>query len=284
MEAPQSAGQMLARAREFLQRRGLSEARLDAEILVAHALSLTRLKLFLQLDRPVNDVEVARARELLVRRGKREPVAYITGVREFYGRAFAVDRNVLVPRPETELVVDLARQRAKERGSFARVADIGTGSGCLAITLAHELAVPRVHAVDISASALGVARANAAALAATVEFVEGDGPEALRGAAPFDLLVSNPPYIAAEERATLAADVRDFEPALALFTPPGDAEHWLRRLCDACVEMLAPGGLALIELGIGQAPAALRVAGERALAARTHKDYGGVERVLELAR
>src|SRR5262245_2610659 len=131
MAAPTTAGDMLGLAREFLVRKGASEARLSAELLVAHALGLDRLHLFLQLDRPVSEGEVARARDLLVRRGRGEPVAYITGRREFYGRAFEVDPNVLIPRPETELIVDLVRARAKPG---ARIADIGTGSGCLAVT------------------------------------------------------------------------------------------------------------------------------------------------------
>lgn len=283
MEAPRTAGEMLARARDFLTRKGTGEPRLEAELLVARALGLSRLQLFLQLDRPIVESEIVAARELLVRRGKREPVAYITGTREFYGRAFRVDRAVLVPRPETELLIDLARERAKTR-TFERIADIGTGSGNLAITLALEFPSARVHAVDLSAAALAVARANAFGLAAQVEFVEGDGPEALRAAGPFDLLVSNPPYIDAADADTLEPDVRDFEPALALFTPPDDRDVWLRRLCEAALKQLTPSGVALIELGLGQAERALPIAAQAQLVARTHKDYGGIERVLELSR
>ncbi|MCC7015087.1 MAG: peptide chain release factor N(5)-glutamine methyltransferase [Planctomycetes bacterium] len=283
MDAPRTAGEMLARAREFLTRKGTGEPRLEAELLVASALGLSRLQLFLQLDRPVSEAELAAARALLGRRGKFEPVAYITGAREFYGRPFRVDSNVLVPRPETELIVDLARERAKTR-SFERIADVGTGSGCLAISLALECSAARVCAVDISAGALGVARANAEALGARVDFVEGDGPEALAFAAPFDLLVSNPPYIDPAQRASLAIDVREFEPALALFTPEHDREVWLRRLSTATRELVAPEGLVLIELGLGQAPRALEIARDAGWIARLHKDFGGIERVLELSR
>jgi release factor glutamine methyltransferase len=285
MEAPRTAGEMLARAKEFLARKGVEPARLDAELLVAHVLGLTRLALYLQLDRPVNEGEIAAARELLVRRGKREPVAYILGAREFYGRRFAVDRRVLIPRPETELVVDIARERAKERGgSLARFADVGTGSGCLAVTLALELPGSRGVAVDVSADALEVARANAKSLGAEIELVHGDGPEALFDRAPFDLVVSNPPYVDPRERGSLAPEVADHEPAGALFTPDADPEHWSRRLSDAAPRLLAPDGRMLIELGIGQAEGALRIARERGLEARTHRDYEGVERVLELSR
>lgn len=278
---PRTAREMLARAREFLARKGATEARLDAELLVAHALGLKRLPLFLDLERPVNGAEVARARELLMRRGKREPVAYITGSREFYGLEFEVDASVLIPRPETELLIDLARERTQ---SGARVADVGTGSGCIAITLARWLESASVHAVDISAAALDVARRNAQRLGARVEFVEGDGPRALASSAPFDALISNPPYVARAETATLEPEVRDWEPELALFLPDGDAEHWLRRLLDEGVPLLAADGVLLVELGRGQAPTALRLAHERGLQARTHRDLAGVERVLEARR
>ncbi len=278
-ESPRTAGEMLARAREFLARKGTAEPRLEAELLVAHALGLSRLQLFLRLDQPVVDAEVARARELLVRRGKHEPVAYITGSREFYGRSFRVGSGVLVPRPETELLVDLARERAKGREGV-RIADIGTGSGCIAITLALEVPSASVTALDISPRALEVARANAATLGAAVEFVEGDGPEALAAAPRFDLVVSNPPYIEPQERASLAPDVRDHEPELALFTPRGDPEHWLRRLLAAGMALLAPGGALLVELGHRQGPRALALAAQHD--ARLHKDFAGIERVLEV--
>lgn len=274
---------MLARAREFLTRKATDAPRLEAELLVAHSLGLDRLQLFLQLDRPITAVELAKARELLLRRGKHEPVAYITGRREFYGRSFAVGRGVLVPRPETELIVDLARS-LHAQSPRASVLDIGAGSGCLAITLALELSAPRVVAVDISPAALTVARSNAAALAAQVEFLLGDGPEALGAAEPFELLVSNPPYIDPSEAASLAPDVRDWEPSEALFTPAGDPDHWLVRLNRAAAERLSADGVALIELGHQQAPRALELALAAGLRARTHRDYGGVERVLELRR
>lgn len=274
---------MLAKAREFLTRKSTDSPRLEAELLVAHALGLARLDLFLQFERPVLAAEVALARELLVRRGRREPVAYITGAREFYGRPFRVSRAVLVPRPETELIVDLARA-AHRSSPVCSVLDIGTGSGCLAITLAHELGCARVTAVELSTAALEVARDNASRLQAQVEFVCGDGPEALGSREPFDLIVANPPYIDPLEATTLAADVRDWEPALALFTPPHDPEHWLRRLCGAALERLSQAGLGLVELGHRQAPRALEIARAAGLVARAHRDWGGIERVLEVRR
>jgi release factor glutamine methyltransferase len=278
---PATAGEMLALAREFLARKELPEARLDAELLVAHALGQDRLHLFLALDRPVTAREVESARELLVRRARREPTAHLTGRREFYGRPFAVTRDVLVPRPESELLVDRARALSAGRGGL-RAADVGTGSGCLAITLALELEAARVAAVDVSAAALAVARANAERLGAQVDWREGDGPPALRDLAPFDLVLCNPPYVLPAEAAALAPEVREHEPALALFLPEGAPEHWLLRLLDEAVPLLAPAGALLVELGASQAPRALALARERGHDARTQRDLSGIERVLEL--
>ena len=283
-EGPRTAREMLARAREFLARKGVDEARLEAELLVAHALGLDRLRLFLELDRPVEAQEVSRARELLVRRGRGEPTAYLTGVREFYGRSFHVRPGVLVPRPETELVVDLARERlAGRRG--ARVLDVGTGSGCLAVTLALELDAPEVVAVDVSPAAVEVARENAARLGARVELRVGDALAPLGPPEPgaaFDLVVSNPPYVAREHAADLPREVREHEPAEALLAPPGDPDHWALRLLAEAGPRLRPGGTLLVELGFDQAP---RLAARPGLAGagelRWHADLAGVTRVLE---
>ncbi len=278
---PRSAGDMLALAREFLSRKGLPQARLEAELLVAHSLGLDRLHLYLGLDRPVTAAEVERARELLVRRGRREPTAYITGRREFYGRSFAVSREVLIPRPESELLVDLGRQLCASREGL-RVGDVGTGSGCLAITLALELARARVSGVDVSAGALACARANAEELGAAVELVAGDGAAGLGAAADFDLIVSNPPYVRPDELEGLEPEVRDWEPRQALLLPEGDPGYWLRRLLDESPPRMAAAGRLLIELGAAQAKLALELAAERGLRARLQRDLAGLPRVLEV--
>ena len=272
---------MLARGREFLAKKGVEEARLEAELLVAHALGLDRLQLFLALDRPLQREEIVRGRELLARRAKHEPTAYLTGRREFYGREFHVGPGVLVPRPETELLVDLARARLAHAVA-PRIADVGTGSGCIAVTLALELPGSRVHAVELVPRALEYARANAERLGAGVEFVLGDGPEALRASGPFELLVSNPPYVDPAARAGLAPEVRDYEPAEALFAPAGEPDHWARRLIAACASSLVPGGALLIELGHDQGA---RLAGWSELTGRVfrvHRDFEQLERVLEV--
>jgi release factor glutamine methyltransferase len=277
---------MLRMAREFLARKELDEARLEAELLVAHALGLDRLGLFLQLDRPVTPEEVDAARDLLVRRGRREPVAYIVGRREFYGRDFEVGPGVLVPRPETELLVDLAREEAAARPAGAPLAvfDLGTGSGCIAITLALELEGAEVTAVDLSEEAVRRARANAERLGARIEVVAGDGLEVLGLRGPVDLVVSNPPYVTREERDSLAPEVRDHEPELALFAPAGDPDHWVRRLVQSAPEALRPGGVLLVELGAEQGERALALAREAGLEADLVADLARIPRVLRARR
>jgi len=281
-ERPRNVGEMLERARAFLERKGVEEARLDADLLVAHALEVDRLHLLLKLEEPVAEEELVRARGLLQRRAATEPVAYITGAREFYGRAFGVRSGVLIPRPETELIVDLARDHLADREHAPRILDIGTGSGCLAITLALEVPTATVHAVDVSSEALEVARANATSLGAEVTWTESDGLQAAKDGAPWDLIVCNPPYIDPAGREALAPEVRDHEPACALFAPEGDEHYWVRSLADGARGWLQRGGLMLVELGYGQGPAALDLGRQADAEARVEQDLAGIPRVLVL--
>jgi release factor glutamine methyltransferase len=229
----------------YLGEHGSSSARLDSELLCAMALGLGRLDLYLQFDRPLDEHELTAIRELVRRRGKGEPVAYITGSREFYGRSYTVTPDVLVPRPETETLVEraLAALRVGADGRTradgpvhdaegapvggppsvdepariaepARVADLGTGTGCIAITLAAQTPGIEVIATDLSAAALEVARANAERLDAAVMFLECSWADSLAG--HFDLIVSNPPYVTTDELESVDRDVRDFEPHTAL--------------------------------------------------------------------
>ena len=199
----------------YLGDHGSTSARLDSELLCAHALGLRRIDLYLQFDRPLDEAELTSIRELIRRRGKGEPVAYITGTREFYGRPFTVTPDVLVPRPDTETLIQRAVAFLRARtGAELRVADLGTGSGCIAITLAAELPGMRAIATEVSPAALDVARANAEALAIDVSFIECSWADALEGT--FDLIVSNPPYVTTDELAAVDRDVRDFEPRGAL--------------------------------------------------------------------
>jgi len=269
-------------ARAFLERKGCEEARLEAELLVASALSTDRLGLFMNLERPVEGSEIDAARDLLVRRGRREPVAYITGLREFYGRDFRVTRDVLIPRPETELLVDLARAWAAARGTESQlsVLDMGTGSGCLAVTLALELPQAKVVAVDAFEPTLAVAQDNATRLGAEVDLRLGDGFGSLDES--FDLIVCNPPYVDPGDLEGLAPEVRDFEPHPALFAPAGDPDHWVRQVVESLPRLSARPGLALVELGLGQAERVLRIARDAGFDADLEPDLSGIERVLQI--
>jgi release factor glutamine methyltransferase len=291
--APRTAGEVLDRSRRFLEQRGLKEARREAELLVADALGLDRLGLYLALDRPVDGAELGAAREAVLRRSKGEPVAYILGRREFYGRSFQVGPAVLVPRPETELLVDRARELVEDLVVAGveepRVADLGTGSGCIAITLALECPSVRVLAIDLSPEACAVAAANAKALEVEPErfgLRQGDAFERLAELAPggVDLLLSNPPYVDRNAGPELAADVRAHEPDLALFAPDGDPDHWARRLLEQRGQLLAPGGRALVELGYDQAARLEPLGRELGVELQVHPDLEGVPRLLEFGR
>lgn len=280
---------MLALARTFLERKDLGEARLESDLLVAYALGLDRLGLYMRLDQPIQGSEIDRARDLLVRRGRREPTAYIVGRREFYARDFLIGPGALVPRPETELLVDLAREWAASHAGSPRVVDVGTGSGCLAATIALEIEGASVYGIDLSEEALDWARKNADALAAPVEWRHGDGFEVLDTLAsesgPFDVIVSNPPYVETTERDDLAPEVREHEPALALYAPPDDPDFWVRGLVERVTRCLTPGGVLLVELGHLQGERVLELARSAEVGtADLCEDLAGIPRVLRVVR
>ena len=286
---PADAREMLRMAQDFLERKGVEEARLDAELLVGHALGLDRLQLYCELERPISSHELDLARDLLVRRGRREPTAYVTNRREFYGRDFVVRSGVLIPRPETELLVDRARELVGERGGEVSIADMGTGSGCLAVTLALELGEARVWGTDISLEAVELARENAERLEAEVDFRVADGVEGLRAivaerGAALDLIVCNPPYIEPSEADDLAPEVREYEPEVALFAPEGEPDHWVLQLLECGEELLAKNGSLLVELGHRQGARVLERASAGGWSASLYRDLGGVERVFEARR
>jgi release factor glutamine methyltransferase len=271
---------MLAWMTEDLAGRGVDGARLDAELLLAHALGGERLDLYLDLDRPLGEPELASVRALVVRRRQREPVAYILGRREFWGRRLQVTPDVLVPRPETELLVELGLARVGE--GARRILDLCTGSGAVAIALACERPDSSVDATDMSEAALAVARANAAAHAvdARVAFHAGDLFAALPKMRPYALVTANPPYIREGDWGSLPPDVREHEPRLALVAGPEGVEVHVRIAREA-PRWLAPGGSLLVEVGVGQAStvaALFRDAGFAQVAA--HRDLAGIERVV----
>jgi release factor glutamine methyltransferase len=235
---------LLAWTQDFFAKKGVDAPRLTAELLLAHSLSCDRVRLYLDFDKPLGDPELRRYRELVRRRADGEPTAYLLGRREFYGRPFRVDARVLVPRPETELLVEAALAALPPGG---RALDLGTGSGCVAISLALERAGARVLATDVSEEALAVARENAAALAAEVEWASGDLWAAVHaGAGPFDVIASNPPYIPTKELAGLSREVRR-EPCSAL-DGGADGLAVLRRIVAGAPARLRPGGTLCLEM------------------------------------
>jgi release factor glutamine methyltransferase len=277
-------------AQDFAQL-GVSSPRLDAELLLSHALGCDRVRLYMDMPRPLDAAELAAVKALVVRRRKREPVAYILGRREFYRRSFEVGRDVLIPRPETEVLVDRALDAlpAGDDGSgeaAGRALDLCTGSGAIAITLALERPGLEVDATDISESALAVARRNAEQLAAgeRVRFFAGDLFAAVRDRGPYALVVANPPYVGEAEWPSLAPEL-SHEPRGALLAGH-DGLSVLKRLCAEVADFLAPGGAALFELGAGQATAvrALLAADARLADVQAHKDLAGVERIVQARR
>jgi len=270
--------EVLRRSTGYLEQHGSPTPRLDAELLLAHGLGLSRIELYTQYQRPLDDDELAACRELVRRRGLREPVAYVIGSWGFRGLDLAVDARVLVPRPETELLVDrcLELLDGVER---PRVIDVGTGSGAIALSLKSERPDAEVVACDISQDALDVAAANAARLGLDVELhisdllaqVPGDG---------FRLVVSNPPYVSEREMADLEPEVAEHEPRLATVAGPDGFEIYRRLLPEAAGRLVDGGSLAL-ECGGGQAPA---LVAELAAAgygqAGIDPDLAGIERVV----
>ena len=263
--------------------RGLDSPRLDAELLVADALGIDRVRLYMDLDRPLLPAELHQVRERIARRRAREPVAYILGRREFFGRAFEVGPSVLVPRPDTELLVERALELL-DAPAAGPVLDLCTGSGAIAVTLACERPALRVDATDLSASALATARANAGAhgVADRVALLEGDlyAPVAERR---YALITANPPYIAEAVLATLQPEVSQHEPRLAL-AGGGDGLDVIRRIVAGADARLAEGGVLLCEIGSDQAERARALAAGAGLSARTHRDLAGHERLVELTR
>jgi release factor glutamine methyltransferase len=258
--------------------RGLATPRLDAELIVAQILGLPRIQLYVQSDRPLSVTELGDIRALIKRRQAGESVAYLVGKKEFWGLELAVDARVLVPRPDTETLIEEALARL-EGVEAPRLADVGTGSGALAVTLAKLRPDAVVFASDISAGALEVARANAERLGVAVTFLEGDLAAPLLPHAPFRLIVANLPYIPFADLAGLPPEVRA-EPALAL-DGGADGLDLVRELIAAAPALLAVGGALALEIGAGQAAATSRLLADAGLVEiAVRPDLAGVERVV----
>jgi len=247
---------------------------LENRILLCHATGLSRVQLITQAERPLLDAEAARLAALVKRRLDGEPIAYIVGRREFFGLDFEVSDAVLIPRPDTELIVELALERLPGGG---RMLDMGTGSGAIAVAAAHTRPDARVTALDVSDAALDVARRNATANGAQVRFLRSDWFGALQADERFELIASNPPYIAAGDEHLSQGDLR-FEPVSAL-TDHADGLSALRTIIDGSPRHLEPGGWLLLEHGYDQAAAVRTLLAERGFTeVQSWRDLAGIER------
>ena len=276
-------GSLVKWATDDFKTRGIETPRLDAELLVAHALKIDRMRVILDGARELLGHELSALRDLVKRRRAFEPIAYLRGEREFYGLNFRVDKRVLVPRPDTETLVDVALARSAHVSMAMRQLDLCTGSGCVAIAMARQRPTAQVFASDISVDALAVARENALRLGAyNVAFEKGDlfARATLRAGPRYDVVTANPPYIPTADLATLMPDVRDHEPHLAL-DGGEDGLALVRRIVQEAPQHLTKGGLLAIEVGAFEAPAAAALLVERGFHdVRIERDIARIERVV----
>nr|WP_320048953.1 peptide chain release factor N(5)-glutamine methyltransferase [uncultured Desulfuromonas sp.] len=266
---------------DYLKEKGVDSPRLDAELLIGEALHKDRVGLYLCYDQPLQPEELALIRQLVARRAKREPLQYIVGHTEFWSLPFKVAPGVLIPRGDTEVLVEEALRLLEEQPCIGQtVLDVGTGSGAIAVALAHSCPELQVEAVDVQPEALTQAQANAElnGVAERVVFRQQDMAELSGGR--YRLVVSNPPYIREDEMAGLMPEVRDHEPAVALQAGV-DGLDCYRLLCQQAVSLLLPGGWLLVEVGAGQADEVAQLMTGHGLAAIfKREDYNGIARVV----
>jgi release factor glutamine methyltransferase len=273
--APNTLGQVLRLSTEHLAAKGSETPRLDAELLLARATGLERIELYMAFDRPLSTAELERARELVGRRARREPLQYVLGEWGFRRLVLTVDRRALIPRPETEILV--GRALALSAGSETpRVLDVGTGTGAIALAIADEHPGALVTAIDSSADALALAVENASRTGLEVQFATHDLFAGLP-AGPWDLVVSNPPYVDAADLASLQPEVRDWEPRAAL-----SADGAVEAVARGSVRVLSTGGALALEVGEGQAAQTAAFLAELGFGdVRVTPDLNGIDRVVE---
>jgi release factor glutamine methyltransferase len=279
-------GRLLTWTSDYLKQHGADSPRLDAEVLLAHARGCKRIELYTAFDEPANDDMRARFRELVKERAEGKPVAYLVGRREFYSMEFRVTPDVLIPRPETELLVVRLLDIAKERGpnESLTIADVGTGSGVIAVAAAKWLPSARVTAIERNSKALDVARGNATrhGVADRIEWVQSDLLSAVAAEIKFDIVASNPPYVSETEFERLSKSVKDFEPYEALVAGSQGTEV-IERLIPQAAERLKPGGWLLFEVSlmIEAAARAMLEADARFTVQATVKDLAQQPRVVQ---
>jgi release factor glutamine methyltransferase len=265
--------EIIKRTTGFFEQKGIESARLNAELLIGHALGLKRMQLYMQFERPLAEAELEKIRPLVKRRGSREPLQYILGETDFFGLKLKVDRRALIPRPETERLIELVTQKLVSPPSG--VLDLGTGSGAIALALAKTWPETVVTAVDKSGDALALARENAAAcgLSERVKLIQSDWFAGVPAGERFPLIIANPPYLSDEEMAAAAPEVKDFEPRSALASGNNGAAD-LERIIRGARAFLAPGALLACETGIAQHAALAALA--------TAEGYARVESLRDL--
>jgi release factor glutamine methyltransferase len=276
----------------FFTKKGVDQPRLSAELLLSHVLGIARIQLYTGYDRVVGEKHLAQFRDLVRRAGEQEPIAYLTGKACFFSLEFTVNRDVLIPRPDTETLVENVLQTARHQPGLEapRVLDLCTGSGCIAATIAKNLKASMVVAIDISEKAAAIARQNIEQLGLTdrVSIEVGDLFDPIKtmvDARPFDLIVANPPYIASDQLPRLDKSVRDYEPMLALDGgPDGLTIH--RRILTKATDHLPPGGRLFLEIAFDQGTTAKEMAAsfDAYTDIRILKDFGGRDRVLTLQK
>lgn len=283
MTAPAAAPvllEILNKTSEYFRQKGIQSHRLEAQLLLGHVLGMKRLDLYMNFDRPLDETELTRYRELVRRRGAREPLQHLVGETPFRELVLASDRRALIPRQETELIVDLVRKALKP-GRENRVLDVGVGAGPIILSLLKELPGNAVWGVDASEEALSLARENAARNGLPADrLLRSDLFEALPADLRFDCIVSNPPYVGECELPSLQPEVRDYDPRMALI---GGPEGWEfpARLMDAAFSRLEPEGALILEIGAGQFPLLKDKSRSRPWSSCVSApDYQGVERFL----
>lgn len=272
-------------ADERFKKEGLATPRLDAEVLLVETLGMDRVGLYTHFDQPLKPDELARFKKLILRRLRREPIAYILGKREFWSLPFKVTPDVLIPRPETEILVSEAlKTQAHLDGRALHILEIGTGSGAISIALAKGLPIARVVATDLSAKALSVAEENAIenGVREQIHFLQGDLFQPLQKGEKFELVIANPPYIPREQISSLMPEVRDFEPRIALDGGVNGLDFF-RRALPLVGKFLHSAGWFLVEMGAGQDQEILKIA-EKIPDLNSFdfiKDLAGIKRVFK---